>query len=178
MLSILFACACLGGDWELGGAAGYAFHRNGSVNGSAGTATAGFQKRYTFSAVVTEEMFEHFGGEMRYSYHDGSAFLKSGATSTERDSRSHAIHYDALFHARPTDSRFRPFTIRTNTDVVPMLVVGPGIKYRVTDHMILRFDFQDQISTFPKGIFVPAPGGSTKGIFHQFMPMVGISAAF
>jgi hypothetical protein len=201
---MLFPLVALAGDWELGAAAGYGYLRNGSAAGTSGSVEAGFRSRQTFSVVATEEMFEHFGGELRYSYHNGAAFLGGDAALLERPANAHALHYDALFHLKATDSRFRPFfavgggvkifstsgtipstnpvkgygSIRNANDVAAMLVIGPGVKYRLTDHLILRFDFQDQITTLPKGIFLPASSGGIKGLLHQFTPMLGLSAAF
>jgi hypothetical protein len=58
------------------------------------------------------------------------------------------------------------------------LTAGAGVKYRVADHVVLRFDFIDYITGFPKQIIVPATGASPRGLFQQFTPMGGISFTF
>jgi hypothetical protein len=44
--------------------------------------------------------------------------------------------------------------------------------------MILRLDFRDFISPFPRRLIQPSPRGASRGIFHQFTPLFGISYPF
>ena len=56
--------------------------------------------------------------------------------------------------------------------------VGCGLKYRVSQHILLRGDFRDYITTFPKKQLMPAANGTARGIFQQFTPLFGVSYLF
>jgi opacity protein-like surface antigen len=56
--------------------------------------------------------------------------------------------------------------------------LGGGVKFRVSDHVLLRGDFRDYLTTFPRRQMMPAPTGTARGIFGQFTPMVGVSYLF
>ena len=55
---------------------------------------------------------------------------------------------------------------------------GVGVKYRIRDHIILRADFRDYMTPFPKRIFVSVSGGTDRGLFQQFTPMFGVGYSF
>jgi hypothetical protein len=55
---------------------------------------------------------------------------------------------------------------------------GGGIKYRLLPHMLLRAEFRDYITTFPRQEIVPAPHNTARGIFEQFTPLFGLSYTF
>jgi opacity protein-like surface antigen len=59
-----------------------------------------------------------------------------------------------------------------------LATVGAGVKYRLTDRILLRVDFRDYITAFPTHIIVPAPTGTDHGIFNQFTPLFGVSYVF
>ena len=56
--------------------------------------------------------------------------------------------------------------------------LGFGVKYRLLDHMLLRADFHDYISPFPRAVFAPAQGATDRGLFQQFTPTIGVSYWF
>jgi hypothetical protein len=56
--------------------------------------------------------------------------------------------------------------------------VGGGVKYLVRPHLLLRADFRDYLTSFPRQQIVPAPGNTARGIFQQFTPMFGVSYWF
>jgi outer membrane protein W len=119
-------------------------------------------------------------------------------------SQSHTVHYDALFHLYDRDSRFRPFVAigaggkyyRTsgpepvpqpfpriaslvNTNDWQYLVdVGFGVKYRLSNHVMLRGDFRDYLTPFPKKLFMPSGSLTNRGVSHQFTPMFGFGYWF
>ena len=183
---------------------GYGFYRNASVDAPAGKVTAGFTNRVAAGVVIGEDLYQHFSGELRYVYQDGDPFVSSGSTKGNTQGQSHSVHYDMLFHARPREARLRPFgavgvglkyfettgpapvqqpfpgivTLTNDSELRLLVSVGGGVKYRFGNHVILRGDFRDYISPFPKRLFVPAQGGTDRGIFHQFTPMFGVSYWF
>jgi opacity protein-like surface antigen len=109
-----------------------------------------------------------------------------------------------LFHFKPRESRWRPFLAGgagakdyviagpepfpqpvpqiaslTDNDVWKVVFsVGGGLKYRVREHLLLRGEFRDYITTFPRQQIVPAPHNTARGLFEQFTPMFGISYSF
>jgi len=56
--------------------------------------------------------------------------------------------------------------------------VGAGVKIRMSRHVLLRLDFRDYITTFPRKQIQPVPFATARGIFHQLTPLVGISYVF
>src|ERR1700704_6058489 len=107
-VALVFATACLGQEreWEVGGAAGFGYMRNPTVNNPAGSATLGFDNRWAASAVLGQDLYQHFSGELRYTFRDSGLLLKSGGQKLNMDGQSHLVHYDVLFHALRRGSRF------------------------------------------------------------------------
>lgn len=205
---LLVAAFCapwaLAQQYEIGATIGYGIYRNGTVEAPAGKATAGFGNRFAAGAVIGEDLYEHLSGELRYLYQDGDPFVSAGGKKDNVQGQSHAVHYDLLFHLRDRDSRLRPFaaigggikyytttgpapaqqplpdivTLTTESHLRWLVTAGLGVKYRYGQHLLLRAEFRDYITPFPKKLFVPAPGGTDRGIFHQFTPMLGVSYWF
>jgi hypothetical protein len=48
----------------------------------------------------------------------------------------------------------------------------------LTDHFLVRADFRDYLTQFPKRQISPAANGTARGIFQQFTPMAGVSYVF
>jgi hypothetical protein len=200
----IFCATGFAQQWEIGASVGYGVYRNASVEAPAGKVTAGFGNRFATGAVIGEDLYEHIAGEFRYLYQDGDPFVSAGGKQANIQGQSHAFHYDLLFHLRPREARLRPFaavgggvkwytttgpepqvqpfpgivTLTASDHVRPLVTVGGGVKYRVAKHVLLRADFRDYITPFPKKLFVPAEGGTDRGIFHQFTPLFGVSYWF
>ena len=202
----MFFCAgvSLAQQYELGGAFGYGVYRDVRVISPGGTATAGITNRFATGVVFCENLFEHVSGEMRYLYHDGDPFLSTSAAKGSIQGQSHAFHYDVLFHARGRQSRVRPYIAvgvgakyyaTTGPAPVPqpmpkiaglagtnqfraLFTGGAGVKYRLTDHILVRADVRDYVTAFPTHLIVPAANGTDHGIFHQFTPLFGVSYVF
>jgi len=179
-VALMFATVCLGQEreWEVGGAAGFGYMRNATVNHPAGSATIGFDNRLAAGAVIGQDLYQHFSGELRYTFRDGDLLLKSGGHKVNMDGDSHLVHYDVLFHALGRGSRFRPyaaagggirvfratgresvnqpfsdFAFLTKTqEVKPLISVGAGVKFTFADHAAVRFDFREYISPFPENL--------------------------
>ena len=56
--------------------------------------------------------------------------------------------------------------------------VGGGVKYRIHQKVILRGEFLDYLTTFPRTQIMPAPHNTARGIFEQFTPLFGVSYVF
>ncbi|HEY1342410.1 MAG TPA: outer membrane beta-barrel protein [Bryobacteraceae bacterium] len=206
-LFAILACAgaCFAQNkWEFGGVIGYGAYHNGSVITTAGTADAGIRNRFAASAIIGEDMYSHIGGEVRYLYHDGDPFAESGGTKANIQGQSHAFHYNLLLYAFDREARIRPYAaagagakyyettgpapnpqpLRTIVSLAPanewkaLGTFGGGVKLRVTDHVLVRGEFLDYITPFPKKLFIPAPNGTDRGILHTFTPMFGLSYSF
>jgi len=202
---VALASASAAQNWELGGSVGYGAYRSGTVFGSNGeTATAEILNRFTAGAVIGEELYDFISGELRWTYQDGHAVLTAPGVREEMDAHSHAMTYDVLFHFRRREQRLRPFfaagggikgyiangpppqqnplapvaTLVERDEWKPVLDLGGGVEYRLTDRVQLRFDFRDYLTTFPKQQIVPATNSTARGIFQQFTPMFGVSYLF
>jgi opacity protein-like surface antigen len=206
MIPMLFcaSAAMAQPQWELGGVIGYGWYRNGTIFGSGATAQAGIRNRFVAGAVLGEQPYEYLSGEIRYVYQDGHPFLSSGGQKYDVQGQSHTITYDFLVHLRPRASRWQPFVaagvggkdyviagpvpanpafsnlgrITTQDQWKFVFDVGGGVKYRLFEHVLLRVDFRDYMTTFPKQQIAPAAGNTARGIFQQFTPMFGVSGWF
>jgi len=198
------AVACSAQEWEIGAAAGYGIYRNASIYAPAGKATAGFRNRYALSALIGDDMHQHVAGEFRYTYQDGDPFLAAGGAKTNLQGQSHAFHYDVLFHARGRRKKVRPYVavgigakfyvvsgpenpaqplssigvLRSNDEVKPVVTAGGGVKVHISRRVVVRLDFRDYITPFPKKVIAPARLATARGIFHQYTPLLGLSYVF
>ncbi len=191
-------------NWEIGGGVGEGVYKNATITGAAGTADAGIRNRYVATAVVNEDLWEHFSGEFRYIYHGGDTFLQSGSTQGSIVALSHTFTYDALLHIKDRGSRFRPYVafgagakyygtsgstpkpqplpaiagLTTQSQWEPVLDFGGGVKVRVTEHVVVSGDVRDYITRFPNHLFPAASGARASGVLQQVTPMVGIGYRF
>jgi hypothetical protein len=96
----IFVCAgaCFAQQWQIGGAIGYGWYRGVRVNGPGEQAAAGIRNRFAAGAVVTEDLYEHFSGELRYMYHDGDPYLSVGGRTANMQGQSHSFTYEVLAH--------------------------------------------------------------------------------
>ncbi len=60
----------------------------------------------------------------------------------------------------------------------PAASLGGGVKFRLSTNVVLRGDFLDYLTAFPKLQILPAPHGTARGIFEQFTPLFGVSYTF
>jgi hypothetical protein len=202
--ALLCAGACLAQNYEIGGAIGYGIYRDGTIYAPGGDAQAGIRNRFAAGAVFGEDLFSHISGEIRYLYHDGHPFLSSGDVKTDMQGQSQAITYDLLFHLRTREHRIRPFfaagagtkgyvvagpapfpqplpniaSLLAVDEWKPAAALGGGVKFRPSRNVVLRGDFLDYLTAFPKLQIMPAPHGTARGIFEQFTPLFGVSYTF
>ncbi len=203
-LALSSPCVAQQRGWEVGGAVGFGIMRNASIDNASGSATAGLDNRFVAGAVVGQDLYQHFSGELRYVFRDNDLVLKSGGQKVNMDGDSHLIHYDVLFHPTSKEARIRPFVaagggirlfratgqeyvnqpfsdfaLLTNTnEVKPLISVGGGVKAKLTDHTAIRVDFREYISPFPEELFATAPGAKIRGWLFDSVPMAGVSFVF
>jgi len=201
---ILFAGAAFGQQYEIGADIGYGIYRNGSIYSAAGTAEAGILNRFAAGIILGDDFSNYVSGEFGYLYHDGHPFLRANGVRTDIQGQSDALTTELLFHFKPREHRWRPFlaggigakqyviagpepfpqpvpqiATLTANDVWKMaFTVGGGVKYRLIPQMLLRAEFRDYLTTFPRQQIVPAPHNTARGIFEQFTPLFGVSYTF
>ena len=186
---------------ELGAVVGYGFYRNGSIYSSAESAKAGIRNRFAAGIILGEDISRYVTLEFNYLYHDGHPFLEAPGVKVDIQGQSQTLSPELLFHFKDRDSRWRPFvaggvgakgyiiagpapfpqpipqiaTLTTNDIWKVVFSAGGGIKYKLMDHMLLRAEFLDYMTTFPRQQIVPAPHNTARGVFEQFTPLVGVS---
>jgi hypothetical protein len=117
---------------------------------------------------------------------------------------SDALTCELLFHFKKREQRLRPFlaggagakeyviagpapfpqpipqiaSLTTNDVWKAVFSAGGGVTFRPIPHMLLRAEFRDYLTTFPRQEIVPAPHNTARGIFEQFTPLFGVSYTF
>lgn len=203
-VALVFATAAFAQDWQVGGSFGYGWNRKARVNGPGAEVDIGIQNRFTAGAVVTEDLYEHLSGEVRYLYQDGDPYLSFNGRKANIQGQSHSFIYEGLFHLKSREERLRPFAVvgigakwyrttgpapavqpapavaqLTSQDEWRLLVsVGAGVSYRLPNHLIVRADFRDYITPLPRKLFAPVTGSTPRGLMHLFTPMIGVSYWF
>ena len=120
------------------------------------------------------------------------------------DAAAHALHYDFLLYATNRRSHLRPFaaagagikrftatgqeslsqplsqfaTLRHADEVKALISFGGGVKVSLSEHWLLRVDFRDYATPFPKKLIAPAPDAKVHGWLHDFVPMLGLDWRF
>jgi len=187
--------------WEFGAGGGGSFYKsqtvtNGPVNGS-----AGFSKGFVATAILGQNLYRHLSGEIRYTYGRNDLALASGGAKVGFAGHSHAICYEFLIHSAPAGAKVRPYVaagggfkmyqgtgkeekyqklsnlaILTKTqEWKPLLTFGGGVKYRVSKRALLRVEFRDYFTQFPKQVIAPNRGSKVGGWIHNFVPMAGLT---
>ena len=204
VLVTLAGGSCFAQSWSIGAAGGFGFYHDATITNAAGSATAGFGPRFALGGVLGEDVSEHFGGELRYTYRDGDSELKFNGREVNLDAASHALHFDFLAYATRRHARLRPFlaggagikrytgtgtvdpnqplssfALLAHADEVKALVsFGGGVKAMLGDHWLVRVDFRDYATPFPANVIVPATGAKVHGWLHDFVPLLGVDWTF
>jgi opacity protein-like surface antigen len=204
-LLLLVACtSAIAADCELGANLGYGIYRNGTIYGAGIDAQAGMRNRFSTGIDLTYDFSQYVAAQFAYLYHDGHPYLSPPGGIADIQGQSHALTVGMLFHFRRTDSRLRPFVSGatgakgyiiagpepfpqpfpsiaslTENDVWKVVFsVGGGVRYRLSPRVMLRAEFRDYLTTFPRQQIVPAPHNTARGIFEQFTPLFGIGYVF
>ena len=203
-VAILFAGAAFGQQYELGANIGYGLYRNGTIYSGSGIAQAGIRNRFAAGVVLGDDFSKNVSAEFRYLYHDGHPFLQTPGVNVDIQGQSDTLTGELLFHFQPREHRWRPFiaggfgakeyivagpapfpqpipqiaSLTTNDAWKVVFSFGGGVKYRLFPHILLRGEFRDYLTTFPRQQIVPAPHNTARGIFEQFTPLFGVSYSF
>jgi hypothetical protein len=190
--------------YEIGFAGGGSFYNSNTVTNPIGNVSAGFSNGWVASVNVGSNMYEHLGGELRYSYLHNDVKLTSGATSANFGAEAHAIHYDFLFHTTSVESKIRPYVaggggikyyrgtgtevpfqplsgtalLTKANEVKGLISVGAGVKVALTHRTLFRVDIHDYITPFPTKVITPAINSKASGWFNNIVVTAGISFAF
>ena len=201
---ILFACAAFAQQYEIGADIGYGIYRDGTIFSSTQSLQAGIRNRFAAGLVFGYEFSDYVSAELQYLYHDGHPFLQGAGIKSDIQGNSDAATYNVLFHFHKRDRAWRPFveggmgakgyiiagpapfpqpipevaSLTTNDVWKVVFVAGGGISWRPMPHVLLRGEFRDYMTTFPRQQIVPAPHNTARGIFQQFTPLFGASYTF
>ena len=200
----IFAAAAYAQTYEIGAAVGNGAYRSATVTAPSGAAQAGMGNAIAPSAVVCDNMYEHVSGEFRYLYQGGQPFISQGGVKGTMAGKSHTFVYDALVQVRGRQSRIRPYIAigagvkgyvtpgpAPSPEPLPKVAallgksqwalvgsVGGGIKVKVQEHVVVRFDIRDYVTQFPKHQIAPAAGAGVGALLQQITPMGGVSLVF
>jgi opacity protein-like surface antigen len=200
----LFATAAFGQRYEIGADIGYGIYRDGTIYSTAGNAQAGIRNRFAAGIVLGDEFSSYVSGEFQYLYHDGHPFLQAPGVKADIQGNSEALTCDLLFHFKRREHRWRPFlaggvggkeyviagpepfpqpipqiaSLTTNDVWKVVFSAGGGVKFRPLPHLLVRAEFRDYLTTFPRQQIVPAAHNTARGIAEQFTPLLGIGYTF
>ena len=204
-LLLAFGLCAFAQQCELGGIGGVGFLDNVHVSTtSAGSATAGFAPGVAAGAFFGQNLNAHWSGEIRYEFFGSNLKLSGAGSSASFNGIAHAVHYDLIYHTNRKSSpvqffvavgggmkifvgtgaqqAYQPlsqFGYFTQThQLKPMLSVGGGISYKLSDRLYLRTEVRDFISAFPTDVIAPPPGVTYGKVLQDIVPMVGISYVF
>jgi opacity protein-like surface antigen len=204
LLGIFFAFAACAQTYEVGADIGYGIYQDGTIFSAVGTAKAGIRNRFAAGIDLGYEFSQYVSADFSYLYHDGHPFLEAPGVSTDIQGNSDALTIEGLFHFKPRDHRFRPFlaggagakeyviagpapfpqpipqiaSLTTNDVWKVVFSAGGGVHYLLRPHMLLKAEFRDYLTTFPRTEIVPAPHNTARGVFQQYTPLFGLSYTF
>ena len=202
--AFVFAGGCLAQHWELGGAGGFGVYKDVTISRDSAKANAGFKSGPAFGAFAGQDLYEHLGGQLRYTFQFNDLKVSSGGTEATFSGQSHAIHYDLLFVAGSRESKIRPFlaggggikvyrgtgtehatqpliqfaALTRTQEIKPLISFGGGVKIRVAKRGFLYLEARDYLTPFPTQVVAPVPPSKLSGWLHDFAPMLSLSVGF
>ncbi|MEZ5399555.1 MAG: hypothetical protein R2729_07780 [Bryobacteraceae bacterium] len=198
----LCAASAWGQQWEVGALGGGSFYLNNSVTGAGGaTGTTGFRPGLSAGGWIGHTNGGKYGGEIRYLFQRNDLKVNSGGQSYNFAGQSHVIHYDFVYHMKTSEDAFRPFVavggglkgyrgtgkeqafqplsnlaiLSQTSEWKPMLTFGAGVKWQLSNRILLRAEIRDFVTPFPKSVILPSPGAKIAGWVHDITPLFGIS---
>src|SRR5689334_2882359 len=193
-MGMLYTLAAFGQQREIGATVGYGVYRNGTIYSSTGSVQAGMRNRFATGIDLGYELSDYVSARFSYLFHDGHPFLQAPGIRTDIQGQSHALTLDLLFHFRSRNHRWRPFlaggagakgyiiagpepfpqpipqiaSLTTNDVWKVAFKAGGGLKVRLRPNVLLRAEFSDYLTTFPRQQIVPAEHNTARGVFQQF----------
>lgn len=204
MTAVVCALPAFAQKYEFGVHGGVSLHNKKTIENARGSAEAGFKTGFGGGFTIGHNMYEHVGGEVRYTFLHNDMKLKSGSTEATFSSQAHIIHYDFLIHSADTSAAIRPYVafgggvkqyrgtgteqlsqplsnvalLTKTTDLKPMISVGGGVKVKLTDKIWLRLDVHDYLTEFPQKVIQPNTGSSVSGWIGNIVGTGGITFTF
>ncbi len=205
-LAVTISFVCQAQPWELGAIGGYGWYHDSSITNGLGSAQAGIPARAAFGVTLTENMYNHVGGEIRYLFRFGGPELKSSGIEANLDGHTNLVTYDFLFYTSSKESGIRPYIaagagikvytglgsrfldlnqplanltlLRPVNQVEPAISLGGGMKFRMPKRTQLRVDFRVYMTPLPDQLFRPTGPSVISGWLYDFVPLAGISYVF
>ena len=183
---------------------GYGWYANPSIVNANGSIQASFAPKGVMGGVFGQNMYEHFGGEVRYLFQFGGPQLQSQGGHVSSTGYTNLLTYDVLFHMTNREAKVRPYVaggagikiftgndlrsigqplagfalLTPATQVEPVISAGGGVKYMLSKHAVLRLEFRTYMSPPPDEIFRPTRASNMRGWIYNFVPLGGVSYVF
>ena len=191
-------------NFEVGGGIAESCYQSKSLTSSVTSGDAGFNNGLGGSIWIGNNMYNKLSGEFHYDYQMNDLKLTSGGTNVTFGGKSHAFHYDLLYHFTKRSAKVRPYVLagggfklyqgtgtesafqvlsklailtKTN-EMKPMVTFGGGLKFALSQHVNLRLEVRDNMTQFPTRIILPVNGANPSGWLNNFVPLIGISFVF
>ncbi len=190
--------------YEVGASGGFGFTRNAEVTNPAGSGRVGLKNQPAVGGWIGFNDYARVGGEFHYLYRLGDLHVEGGGQKADFAAESHLVYYEFLYHSARRESRLRFFAaggggmrifrgtgaehayqpasnfawLTKTREVQGMISAGGGAKFSMGKSMLLRLEFRDYMTPFPKDVITPATGAKIKGWLHDFVPMVGFGVKF
>lgn len=187
--------------WEVGGAAGGSFYTSETITNPAGDARGGLADGFAVSGWLANNTGNVIGGELRYDYEHSDLQLSSNGTNVSFGAQTNSVHYDVLLHFAPSESHLRPFIaagagvklysgtgteqayqplsdialLTKTSQLEPVVSIGGGLKFALTQSASLRLEVHDYLSPFPQNVIAPNVGSKVGGWLSDFVISAGVS---
>jgi hypothetical protein len=188
----------------LGLSGGYGATTSATATAGGESASVGFQPGPGVGGFVGGDLTNVIGGEVRYLLLFDNLRVSQGGTDATLSARSHLLHYDFLLHARPRNSTVRPFLaggggirwiegtgaqqvyqalsqfalLTPTREVVPLISIGGGLKFRISPWISLRTEIRDYISPHLTKVIAAPPGASVHGWIHEIVGQAALTITF
>ena len=190
--------------FEFGGGVVGSFYDKKALTSTSGNADAGFDPGFGASGWIGHHMYPKVSGELRYDYLRNDMILKGSAASASFGAESHAVHYDVHYHFAEKGAKVRPFVLAgggvkvyrgtgqerafqalsqiavltKTSEAAGLLTFGVGVKVQLNERCLLRLEFRDNLTRFPKKVIAPNRGSGASGWVNNFAPTAGLSLLF
>ena len=207
---ILSSCSAIAEDWHIGVSGGYGWYHNSTISNSTGlnppaSGVSGFPARGTVGVVIGEDVYHHWGSEIRWLFQWGGPQFEWNDVKTSLSGFSNLITYDLLIYPIPRESGLRPYLaggagvkvytgtgarldrqidtarlaiLQSETQAELAISVGGGLKYLFARHAQASIDFRTYLTPTPDNVIRPVGQALVRGWLYDFVPTVGISYRF
>ena len=193
-----------GPRYEVGGGVVGSFYDKKPFTSTGGNADAGFDRALGASMWIGHHMYPKISGEIRYDFLKNDMTLTGSGAKATFGGESHAVHYDLHFHFTEVGAKVRPFVLAgggakmfrgtgqersfqplsqiavltRTSETTALVTLGVGVKIQLSDRVLLRIDFRDNLSRFPKKVIAPNRGKGGDTWLNNFAPTAGLSLLF